>query len=197
MEASSNPLPPLDAVSTVYPKLSRKAFSQSSTSWLSSMQRTTLFSSFAATVERIGQLHNFIMTVSTLKDWSQLLTSILTNCAVFEVSENLCIAVPGVIEEWPHTLWRPLERNFGPGGRRLRWLEFVRLMFLVVRGIGKRNCIYHARLSLQQIERRHSDPTACASRGTRRQYSYVSSFASHPGKFTVAASLELFKIGHF
>src|ERR1700690_495848 len=41
MEASSNPLPPLAAVSTVYPKLSRNAFSHSSTSSLSSMQRST------------------------------------------------------------------------------------------------------------------------------------------------------------
>src|ERR1700684_4353233 len=40
MEANSSPLPPLGAVRTVYPKLSRNAFSQSSKSWLSSMQRT-------------------------------------------------------------------------------------------------------------------------------------------------------------
>src|SRR5579863_2363600 len=40
-EASSSPSPPLEAVRTVYPKLSRNALSQSSTSWFWSMQRTT------------------------------------------------------------------------------------------------------------------------------------------------------------
>src|ERR1700676_5197088 len=41
MDATSSPLPPLSAVRTVYPKSSRNAFSHSSTSWLSSMQRST------------------------------------------------------------------------------------------------------------------------------------------------------------
>src|ERR1019366_8643729 len=41
MEASSSPLLLPGAVRTVYPKVSRNAFSHSSTSWLSSMHRTT------------------------------------------------------------------------------------------------------------------------------------------------------------
>src|SRR5580658_146203 len=41
MQASSSPLLPLGAVRTVYPKVSRNAFSHSSTSGSSSMQRRT------------------------------------------------------------------------------------------------------------------------------------------------------------
>src|ERR1700758_2781003 len=56
MEASSSPLSPLGAVRTVYPKLSRNAFSHSKTSSSSSMQRSILLWGFKWTGNGMGEL---------------------------------------------------------------------------------------------------------------------------------------------
>src|ERR1700682_3200498 len=73
MEASCSPSPPLGAVRTVYPKLSRNAFSHSSTSRSSSMQRTILLLRVMWKVEHAGHSRASSVHIVTCGGWSILL----------------------------------------------------------------------------------------------------------------------------
>jgi hypothetical protein len=56
---------------------------------------------------------------------------------------GLGVAVPCVIHERPHTIWRPLERSLPGSGKGLRAAGFAAVVVWIRRWIGKRYSAHH------------------------------------------------------
>jgi hypothetical protein len=53
------------------------------------------------------------------------------------------IIAPFAIDEWPQTIWRPLERNFRSCDEKLRRVGFASVVITIRRWIGKGYSVHH------------------------------------------------------